>query len=102
MLKASHTFDLDPQDIQNMLIANHYPMTLLSKFAKNSFIQQYKKNQDAQKRYAMIQLSSMAGLRYILSVGVYSSTKTYNLQLHNMINSLNRAPGSFNTMTIDS
>lgn len=78
-------------------------MTLLSKFALQSYIYQYKNDPTSIKRkFAMIQLSSMAGLRYIISVGVYACTKTYNLQWNNMVTQLNAQWGRYKTMNIDS
>jgi short-subunit dehydrogenase len=85
-----------------MLIANHYPVTLLSKFAKNSFIKQEKLSNELHKRYAMIQLSSMSGVRYKVNIGVYSGTKNYILKLNDMINVLNKDSANLKTLSIDS
>jgi short-subunit dehydrogenase len=69
-----------PQALKQQLQLNLYPITLMSKYAKLSFLQQARADhlKEADKRFAMIHLSSMSGIRFVALQAGYSASKHYD------------------------
>jgi len=90
LLTKGPSLQEDPQSLQNEIKVNLYPISLLSAFALRSFKSQSKSGDAEGKRYALIQLSSLSGIRAIPPMGSYGATKRYDSVLGQLINKLNQ------------
>ena len=56
----------------------------------------------SKNRFAMIQMSSMVGQRFVVPIGFYARTKRYNYQFNKMVDEVNKKAGNYTRMNIDS
>ena len=81
----------DPEAMDNALKVNHYPIVLLSKFAKNQFIQDQKNSDEPSgKRYGIVNVSSFSGIRPIIRMSLYGPSKRFDLMFSNISDQINQ------------
>lgn len=86
--KVCKVFEDTPEDLQRQLKVNLYPISLLSKFAKNSYQQQ--QNDGYLGRFGMVSLSSYSAIRHYTTAGTYGGCKRFDKFLGYLIDKGNK------------